>query len=161
MPEGCEKFLWGTTLPTIWKEEIEGKWAHMQPTSWCFVWKGKPAMNEPERVIIFSNLTKVRQENKNVHPQWNCSQIFDCNSMEKLVQVIAPIARALRLGCICKNFPSGMNDTWMGMTIGNKKFYCEHDSLPTMGHLVWVSEDGTWTSRLPLTDNTKRWTWEC
>lgn len=66
------------------------------------------------------------------------------------LQRLGPLARDLRLGCLCQNYLSSTKDTWTGTMIKGKIIHCDWGILFPIGHTVWVASDGSWSTQSPL-----------
>ncbi|XP_067158591.1 uncharacterized protein [Apteryx mantelli] len=146
----CAQVPWGMDLTSIWKSSEQGEWHYSQKADWCLEWAGE----------VGANLSSIKQplleeaRKKLGNSMLNCTNIFNCTSSDLEIQQIGPIARTLRLGCLCRNLTTSINQTWRG----DNSINCKKKVLPAMGHTVWVKGDGTWTTHLPLDGKTQPFT---
>lgn len=96
----------------------------MQPTPQCIDWTGNQSKEKIRGINLPQNLTENIRKLPLVK-NWNCTQVYNCSMNATELQRLGPLARALRLGCLCQNYLSSTKDTWTGTTIKGKIIHCD------------------------------------
>ncbi|XP_062475501.1 uncharacterized protein LOC134164094 [Pezoporus occidentalis] len=130
------------TWDTIWSVGILQKFQYGGETPWCLRWTRKQSLTED-----MSSYRASRNRTESV-PWWNCTKVLDCDTDPETI-TMPPVRTALMAGCACRGLKVG-GEIIKAPIRTPYLVNCRYSTVHSMGHLVWATSDGTWTTHLSM-----------